>query len=67
MFKVSIDKVKNEIMRGSDELAVWCSEITRPDFFMTTDDISINKQYRDIITWVMSQKQFKDEAKNLHY
>lgn len=50
-------------MRGSDELSIWCSKTVKQDFFIRTDEQSIIERYREIVTWVTSQKQFKDEAK----
>lgn len=60
---VSIDRVKQELLRGQDDLAVWASS----DFhkaFVSTNDMAVLSSYRDIINWVNTQDQFSDAAKS---
>jgi hypothetical protein len=61
---VSIDRVKEEILRGDkeDELCKWARG-NFSDWFMSTDDPKVFKAYADIIQWVQSQEQFRDHAK----
>lgn len=59
---ISIDRVKKEIERGKDELALWVKQ----DFhhaFISTNDKNIIAAYRKIITWVNAQSQFSEAAK----
>jgi len=58
----SIDRVKEELERGNDELATWVKGpfITA---FVSTDDTSIFRSFAEIMTWVQGQSQFLDAAK----
>jgi hypothetical protein len=58
----SIDRVKQELLRGNDDLANWAKR----DFahaFHSTDEPDVTGAYRDVIAWVQSQAQFFDAAK----
>jgi len=58
----SIDKVKGELKRGKDDLAIWATG----DFsfaFVSTDQLDVIKTYSSIMTWVENQSQFTDAAK----
>lgn len=59
----SIDRVQNELLRGKDNLATWVTN-NFYDAFSSTNDESVVETYRDIITWVQSQNQYLDAAKN---
>jgi hypothetical protein len=59
---VSIDRIKQELERGHDELADW----VRNDFhqaFASTNEEDVINSYREIMIWVNSQEQFADAAK----
>ena len=58
----SIDRVKNEIDRGKDDLSIWINGEFR-DAFATTDDPEVLAAYSDIIAWSQKQIQFSDAAK----
>lgn len=59
----SIDRVKDEIAKGNDELATWIkSEFSNA--FNSTDDQDISLQFRDIMRWAQSNIQFSREAKS---
>lgn len=58
----SIDRVKVELERGTDELANWA----RADFafaFASTDEQHVIDAYKEIIAWVQEQSQFTEAAK----
>jgi len=58
----SIDRVKEELERGNDELATWA----RGDFsdmFASTDEEDIISAYTAVMGWVYAQEQFSDAAK----
>lgn len=57
----SIDKVKDEIERGHDELKDWITQNFYPYFESTADQIVLEK-YREIISWAIRQP-FTEEAK----
>ena len=58
----SIDRVKEELERGNDELATWAKgDIS--DAFASTDQEDIISSYTTVMGWVYAQDQFSDEAK----
>lgn len=60
---LSIDRVKDEIDRGKDELVDWANRAFHP-WFVTTTEADVIAAYREIITWVQRQNQFLDYAKD---
>ena len=58
----SIDRVKEELERGNDELATWVREHFS-DAFASTDEVDIIGSYREVMGWVQAQDQFSDAAK----
>ena len=58
----SIDRVKEELERGNDELATWVREHFS-DAFASTDEGGIIGSYREVMGWVQAQDQFSDAAK----
>jgi len=59
----SIDRVKQELNRGNDELADWANTDFANAFASTNRD-EIIEWYRNIIAWVINQNQFYDSAKS---
>lgn len=58
----SIDRVKQELDRGKDELADWAN--TRfADAFLSTDEEDVIDSYSNIMNWVQGQARFTDAAK----
>lgn len=58
----SIDRVKQELAKGQDELADWINA----DFgqaFCSTNDAAVFECYAQLVTWVQDQEQFTDAAK----
>jgi hypothetical protein len=58
----SVDKVKNELERGNDELSDWASN-NFSEAFASTDKDKVTQSYGEIINWVNAQTQFKSAAK----
>jgi hypothetical protein len=58
----SIDRVKEELERGKDELATW-ARVQFSGAFASTDDDNVLDLYSDIMTWAIGQSQFSDAAK----
>ena len=58
----SIDRVKQELERGKDELATWATE-QFSDAFASTDEEDVIESYSEVMTWVQAQDQFLDAAK----
>lgn len=63
---ISIDRVKNELLRGKDELSKWAKE-TFSKWFKSTDNDSVLANYRKVIEWAENHSQFTQEAKNELY
>lgn len=58
----SIDRVKQELERGKDELATWVKG-TFKAAFASTDDTDVFRSFAEIMTWVQAQGQFLEAAK----
>jgi predicted nucleic acid-binding protein len=58
----SIDRVKQELERGKDELAEWATSQFN-DAFASTDEEDVIESYSEVISWVQAQGQFLDAAK----
>jgi len=58
----SIDRVRQELERGNDDLTKWASSEFH-QAFASTDDQDVIASYGGIIQWVTSQPQFLDAAK----
>ncbi|MBN1124209.1 MAG: DUF4411 family protein [Sedimentisphaerales bacterium] len=59
---LSIDRVKDELGRGNDELSEWITSHF-DDAFASTDNQDIINIYREIVIWIQNQDQFLDAAK----
>ena len=59
---LSIDRVRDELTRGKDQLALWAEQRGNV-LFVSTDAEDIVESYREVITWVYRQAQFYDAAK----
>src|SRR5262249_45130778 len=60
---LSIDRVKDEIDRGKDELVEWANGSFHR-WFAGTAENDIIAAYREIISWAQAQSQFLDYAKD---
>jgi len=58
----SIDRVRQELARGKDELAQWATE-QFSDAFASTDEQDVIDSYTQVMGWVQAQNQFSDAAK----
>jgi hypothetical protein len=58
----SIDRVKDELDRGGDDLKQWANGHFH-QYFDSTIDTTVLDAYRDIMIWAQSQSQYKDTAK----
>jgi len=58
----SIDRVKQELERGKDELATWATSQFN-DAFASTDNEDVIESYSEVMSWVQAQDQFLDAAK----
>jgi hypothetical protein len=60
---LSIDRVKQELDHGEDDLKDWAASSAPSSCFASTNDSSVIDEYGRIITWVQEQSQFLPEAK----
>ncbi|AZF90254.1 MAG: DUF4411 family protein [Phage 5P_2] len=59
---VSIDRVRDELLRGNDELAEWAKKNFH-GYFDETVDAAVLEVYRQIMIWAQQQSQFIEAAK----
>jgi len=60
---ISIDRVKDELDKGNDELKEWANKIFAP-YFVPTQVEEIFEAYQKIIQWVRNHNQFMESAKD---
>lgn len=58
----SIDRVRDEIDRGDDELVEWIHGAVH-DSFLPTDDALVLEKYGQIMFWAQGQQQYSESAK----
>lgn len=59
---LSIDRVKDELARGKDELARWANGQFHA-YFASTNSTDVLHAYREIMNWAYAQAQFSSDAK----
>jgi len=59
----SIDKIKQELERGNDELSDWIKKGNMTDAFDSTDQQDVIQQFGEMMGWVQGNDQFLDAAK----
>lgn len=59
----SIDKVRDEIMRGADDLAAWVEQEFGTTGFATTSTAAVAEVYAQMLAWVMAQPHFHESAR----
>jgi hypothetical protein len=59
----SIDRIKQELERGGDDLSDWIASVMPGSFFASTDNMAVTGIFGQMITWVQGQTQFLPEAK----
>jgi Domain of unknown function (DUF4411) len=60
----SIDKVRDELNRGGDDLSKWINSVFGAKGFVGTKDSAVTKAYSQMLVWVMAQPQFHEAAKS---
>ena len=58
----SIDRVKQELARGNDQLAEWAKS-QFADAFLSTNEADVIESYAKVMKWVQGQARFLDAAK----
>lgn len=59
----SIDDVKQEILRGKDDLVEWVEAELPDEFFKASHEDTVIENYKQIILWVNNNTQFYESAK----
>jgi len=59
----SIDRVKEELERGADELKDWVQATMPTSCFASSDDVEVIEQYSQMQLWAHQQGQFTESAK----
>jgi len=59
---LSIDRVKDELDRGRDDLDGWANDSFQ-EFFVSTSSEDVIVAYREVMAWSQGQAQFTDAAK----
>lgn len=58
----SLDKVREEIQRGNDDLVLWVDKLN--DFFHdTSKDSDVLPHYKEIINWITHKSKYKIKAR----
>ena len=59
----SIDKVRDELMRGADDLATWVDQQFGAAAFADTATSAVSGVYAQMLAWVMAQPHFHESAR----
>lgn len=59
----SIDRIRNELLRGNDDLAEWVERQVPEAFFLSTADAAVTRHFAQMMGWVQEQAQFLPAAK----
>jgi len=60
----SIDRVRDELLRGGDDLSEWVRDQFGNAAFAATSTSEVADVFRQMLEWVMAQAQFLDPAKD---
>ena len=59
-----LDKVRDEILKGTDELSAWISDLPN-ECILSTQDIQIIQMYRDVLSFIQQSDQYSEAALRL--
>lgn len=59
----SIDRVKDELAEGKDDLADWAVGTAPGTMFCATSDGTVQRSFSEVMKWVQENRQFTPEAK----
>ena len=59
----SIDRIKEEIERGGDDLTTWINNVMPETCFASTDNADVIRWFGEMVAWVHAQPQYLPEAK----
>ena len=61
---VVLDKVRDEILKGTDELSAWISDLPN-ECILSTQDIQIIRTYRDVLGFIQQSDKYSESALRL--
>ena len=59
-----LDKVRDEILKGTDELSAWISDLPN-ECILSTRDIQIIQTYRDVLGFIQQSDKYSESALRL--
>ena len=59
----SIDKVRDELLQGRDELSAWAKNTAPTSLFNATSDHPVAEAFTDMVNWVQNEQQYTQPAK----
>ena len=59
----SIDRVRDELVQGKDQLQEWVKSVAPTTLFKKTRDVEVIRAYRKLVEWVDEQEQYTEAAK----
>jgi len=59
----SIGPIRDELLKGNDDLAAWIKDRKKTGWFLAVDDMDTQRNLAQIADWVMAQP-FKEAAKS---
>ena len=59
----SIDKIRDELKAGKDELAEWAEDASRDIIFVNSGESDVIEAYKEVMTWVQGNAQFTEAAR----
>ena len=56
-----LDKVRDEILKGTDELSAWISDLPN-ECILSTQDMQILQKYRDVLSFIQQSDKYSEAA-----
>ena len=56
-----LDKVRDELLKGTDELSAWISDLPN-ECILSTQDMQILQKYRDVLSFIQQSDKYSEAA-----
>ena len=56
-----LDKVRDELLKGTDELSTWISDLPN-ECILSTQDMQILQKYRDVLSFIQQSDKYSEAA-----
>lgn len=60
---ISIQLVRDELLRGNDDLRAWAADAAPPGLFQSIEDFDTQSLFAEVAEWAQSNSQYKQSAK----